>query len=375
MTKHIKQKKHFTQAQKAHKAFLSNADKSGYLSAKTTDGLLVEKEKNFLKSILNDKYPLEESIDVVERLSYVYLLHTEYCLNVVKDKDKALESLKKSYGYHILITYLMVACEKLFTSKKNTTQESLAFGLSMHKLYSGVLKEDLRLFLLSRLETPSNTEAPFVFTATLLAAEKIADIETDILLAYPYGTTITLGNENNVKVIDHVVYLLCEAHIELSREGEFFAHPITKLFPYEVLLWLKLREKSGLQNPHRYSHPMMRMPLVKLFTDMKKPINKPERLPLAFELLEQIRKKCPEVMIPDWIKSSNKVVVTKNVKKVSQASASGNYQAHLPEGHPDAEKLKADPFAYKYYKKNDAFTYEGLEDFDVTLIEWRLREE
>jgi len=52
MIRHIKEKSYFVQTQKAHKAFLSNADKSGYLSTKDTDGLLVEKEKNFLKSIL-----------------------------------------------------------------------------------------------------------------------------------------------------------------------------------------------------------------------------------------------------------------------------------------------------------------------------------
>jgi len=57
------------------------------------------------------------------------------------------------------------------------------------------------------------------------------------------------------------------------------------------------------------------------------------------------------------------------------APYTGNYQAHLPKGHKDAEKLSLDPFAYNSYEKGQTFTYEGLEEFDIQLIEWRLREE
>ena len=62
-------------------------------------------------------------------------------------------------------------------------------------------------------------------------------------------------------------------------------------------------------------------------------------------------------------------------KSKTHAPTTGAYQAHLPEGHPDEEKLKADPFAYNTYQKGDAFTYNGLEDYDISSIEWRLREE
>lgn len=62
-------------------------------------------------------------------------------------------------------------------------------------------------------------------------------------------------------------------------------------------------------------------------------------------------------------------------KSKTHAPITGAYQAHLPKGHPDEEKLKADPFAYNTYQKGDVFTYNGLEDYDISSIEWRLREE
>ncbi len=57
----------------------------------------------------------------------------------------------------------------------------------------------------------------------------------------------------------------------------------------------------------------------------------------------------------------------------THAPTTGNYQAHLPEGHPDSDKLKANPFAYNRYNKGEPFSYEGLEAFDSTMIEWRKR--
>jgi len=75
------------------------------------------------------------------------------------------------------------------------------------------------------------------------------------------------------------------------------------------------------------------------------------------------------------IKQEKKKNLSDTSVKIDLAPTTGNYQAHLPKGHPDAEKLKADPFAYNHYNKGESFSYEGLEDFDISLIEWRLREE
>jgi len=391
MTKYLKPKNHFSELQKAHKAFLSNADKSGYLSTETTDGLLVEKEKNFLKNILKDKYPLEESINGVERLSYVYLLHTEYCLNVVKDKEKALESLEKSYGYHILTTYLMVSCDEAFTSQKSFGQENMAFGLSLHFLFSGTLEKSLLSFLLKKLEPSSAIQSSFMFILKLMEAEKVSDSELTQTLEYPYN--LLLGTEKKSdSEIDYLVSLLCDTHIELSKEDEFFSNPMVKVFPYEILLWLKLREKSGLKNPKRYSHPMMNMPLAKMFMDISKPLHKPKTLPLAKRLLSKLKQKCPQIKIPDWVNevdedtsnhnevSPKKTYVTKAINQINSKTIksnqtvqkSGTYQAYLPQNHPLAQKVHQMSESKRLGVKGVSMLPLGLDakDEDKLLWEW-----
>jgi len=359
MTKHLKQKNQFFELQKVHKAFLLNADKSGYLSIEPTDGLLVEKEKNFLKNILNDTYPLEESINGAERLSYVYLLHTEYCLNIVKDKDKAFESLQKSYGYYIFMLYLMVSCDKVFATQKSFEQENMAFGLSLHFLFGGTVEKSLLSFLLKKLESSSVIQSPLMFVLKLMEAERVSGLEFTPILEYPYNILEEVEKSEVDTKIDYFVSLLCDAHVELSREGEFFSNPLVKVFPYEVLVWLKLREKSGLRNPKKYSHPMMNMPLTKMFLELKEPLSKPKKLPFAKELLEKLKQKCPNIKTPTWLESSEEANKEKRnyieikrqqnktekhfgkeiIKSNQVVQKSGIYQAFLPSEHPLAKQV------------------------------------
>ena len=73
---------------------------------------------------------------------------------------------------------------------------------------------------------------------------------------------------------------------------------------------------------------------------------------------------------------SNKIVKRDNIHKAKQyAPRTGAYQAFLPQGHKDEARLLVNPFAYNTYNAGDKFTYEGLEEFDISLIEWRMREE
>jgi hypothetical protein len=378
MIKHPKPKNHFIEAQKSYKAFLFNTDKSGYLSMVSTGGLLVEKEKNFLKNILNAKYPLEESIDALERLTYVYLLHTEYCLYVAKDKEKALVSLQKSYGYHILMTYIMISCDSVFATQKSFGEEAMALGMSLHFLFSGSLEKNLLLFLLDKVESSSTIQAPFVFVSKLMEAETISDVVFPATLEYPYNTIKEVGQSEHGTKIDRVASMMCDMHIELSKEDGFFSNLIVKLFPYEILVWLKLREKAGLKNPKTFTHPLMKTPIAKMFLDLKEPLPKPTELPYAKELLEKIQEKCPNVQIPQWLEETTTQLSNQHKEKhyhPTHAPITGKYQAHLPSGHPDKEKIKLNPFAYNTYTQGEPFSYEGLEEYDESLIEWRLREE
>jgi len=111
-----------------------------------------------------------------------------------------------------------------------------------------------------------------------------------------------------------MVEILCELHLSQAtldladadehdeddisnlRYRELFL-PVMYSFPFEVLVWLKLREKAGLKNPKTFTHPLMNTPIAKMFLDIKEPLPKPKELPYAKELLEKLKEKCPNVEI------------------------------------------------------------------------------
>jgi len=77
--------------------------------------------------------------------------------------------------------------------------------------------------------------------------------------------------------------------------------PAMYAFPFEILVWFKLRERKGLQNPNAFSHPLMNTPIAKFFLALEAPLPKPTALPHAKDLLEKIKVKCPAVEIPPWV--------------------------------------------------------------------------
>jgi hypothetical protein len=127
----------------------------------------------------------------------------------------------------------------------------------------------------------------------------------------------------DMKEIVIMVELLCELHLlqatlDLADADEHDEDDINNLryrelflpamysFPYEILTWLKLRERAGLKNPKTFSHPLMNTPIAKMFLSLKEPLPKPTELPYAKELLEKIKEKCPDVEIPEWLNTETK---------------------------------------------------------------------
>ena len=53
-----------------------------------------------------------------------------------------------------------------------------------------------------------------------------------------------------------------------------------------------------------------------------------------------------------------------------KAPKTGRYRATLPNEHKQAKQLEGDPHSYARFKKDDTFTYEGLEDYDLSEIIW-----
>jgi hypothetical protein len=108
-------------------------------------------------------------------------------------------------------------------------------------------------------------------------------------IQYPYDEIINNWNTNNLIDIEIYITFLCEEHIKCAElnweqyreeDDESLAYKELFLvssysFPYEVLVLLKLREKLGLENPKKFTHPLMNTPISKFFLNLKEPLVRP----------------------------------------------------------------------------------------------------
>ena len=127
----------------------------------------------------------------------------------------------------------------------------------------------------------------------------------------PYSIVLDSWDTDEFEEIDTFITLLSNKYLEsalipLTKNNEEEKRynleiPHIQLFPYEILTWLKLREKIGLKNPKTFTHPLMNTPIAKMFLDIKEPLPKPKELPFAKELLEKLKEKCPNIEIPEWL--------------------------------------------------------------------------
>jgi len=120
---------------------------------------------------------------------------------------------------------------------------------------------------------------------------------------FPYNDILKKWDIVDTIEIDKLTYILSEHHLEQTKElaNYEYSNPNYWLFPYEILVWLKLRELKGLKNPKKFSHPLMNTPIAKIFLDLKEPLPKTKDLPYAKKLLTKLKEKCPDIEIPDWL--------------------------------------------------------------------------
>jgi len=133
-----------------------------------------------------------------------------------------------------------------------------------------------------------------------------------------YAKVLKEWDSSDLKNLELLVYKMCEyhltknittlkKHIELEDDGEAveYVDVNTFIIPYEILTWLKLREKAGLKNPKTFTHPLMNTPIAKMFLDIKESLPKPTELPYTKKLLEKLKERCPDVEIPSWLEDIN----------------------------------------------------------------------
>lgn len=117
--------------------------------------------------------------------------------------------------------------------------------------------------------------------------DKPLDQEDYILASflYPYEEVLNIRDTTDQAEVDRWVYNLCDVHFEFTEEGDVFSSLTSQLFPYEILAWLAIRQRKGLENPEKYEHLLMQHLLAQPF---EQPLAKPD-CPEAEILLGKLR--------------------------------------------------------------------------------------
>ena len=127
-----------------------------------------------------------------------------------------------------------------------------------------------------------------------------------------YQNIIDNWDTEDLRELNKMICFLAELHI---MSGEYELHEydylmeieLSLVFPYEIAIWLKLREYQGLQNPKTFLHPLMQTPIMQTLLNIKNTLPKPQEQTDIKILLEKIQQMCPDndVEIPQWLEASD----------------------------------------------------------------------
>jgi hypothetical protein len=279
-----------------------------------------------------------------------FLKTCEHLINSLNGKNCII---KKGYKKATISWFLL----KLFSFyiKKEIT---------LHKLLQPILDDKYEL-ILEKWDTTDNKEVLFAIEA--LCELHLTQATLDLADVDKY----TEEDTNSLRYI------------------ELFL-PAMYTFPYEILVWLKLREKTGLKNPKTFAHPLMNTPIAKMFLDIKEPLPKPTELPYAKELLEKLKERCPNIKIPTWLESSEEANKEKRnyieiktqqnktekhfgkeiIKSNEVVQKSGIYQAFLPPEHPLAKQVHQMPESKRLGVAGVTMYPLGLDPKDEEQLRW-----
>jgi hypothetical protein len=135
------------------------------------------------------------------------------------------------------------------------------------------------------------------------AARGMKPIDT-ALYAYPeslapYDTVLADWKTTDLSKVHQWVVDMAEHHVQMTDDSDpdgktEFDFDRAKLFPYEILAFLRLREWSGLANPAEFAHPLMQQPLAYLPPDV--PLVLPDT-PLLNQVIARYRQEFPDLRV------------------------------------------------------------------------------
>ena len=369
---------------------------TGWLYPDETHGCKVyETQRQTVEKVLSGEESFGSVFTLFNNFSEWHLRHAEYQILQLDQSVAARNEFAKSaiYGYlavkkgkesagcWICNVFLYMSRASFYMARNmlcgwwdrawdiaNIINESVDFGIVTDEKGNKV----------KRIITCDETEVPASwFLLELFHKVKGSDFNRDNAeypeLMTPYAQVLEKWDTDDLTDVDRSVYNMADRHLEQAKEptGENDEHPefesaVLWLFPYEILAWLALRKKAGLENPKEFSHPLMNTPLAKMFLELETPLPEPAELPYADELVAKLVENCPKMT--GETEPEDKTPKSPTVLKT--APKTGRYRATLPEGHPQAEALRIDPLAYRTYKAGERFSNAGLEEYEANKIEW-----
>jgi hypothetical protein len=113
----------------------------------------------------------------------------------------------------------------------------------------------------------------------------------------PYDEVLLEWDNEDLERVDQLVSKMADLHVLRSRQGlkedweQEFSWREMQLFPFEILYWLRQREKQGLKNPEHFTHYLMQEPLAQMsLFDKKLPVPKIEHPELLEQYNEEVYK-------------------------------------------------------------------------------------
>ncbi|WP_320200730.1 hypothetical protein RMR16_025320 (plasmid) [Agrobacterium sp. rho-13.3] len=121
----------------------------------------------------------------------------------------------------------------------------------------------------------------------------------------PYDQVLTDWKTTDLSKVKRWVEDMAEHHIQSTDDSDpdalnEFDNPKFKLFPYEILAFLRIREWAGLSNPLEFDHPLMNQSLAYKPLLAELPLPDPET-PLLDRVLVRYQRDWPDLRIPDGL--------------------------------------------------------------------------
>jgi len=286
--------------------------------------------KEDLDEILSGELTPLYATNIFEDLDEWYLANVVYEILEHENHEKALEYYKRSVAYAYLTIALFVSerkcenggdgglwCDRVterisrsliagweeeYVQQNEWIIEAINYGRSMTE--SGRV---IALFFATGSELCKTSWFLLDLYCKVYDREYNMDNAEHTKEMTPYDKVLENWDIDDIQEVDKLVYLLCEHHVmqtqEETKEEDYFAFNgfDYELYPYEILSWLALREKKGLKNPSKFTHPLMNTPIAKFFLGLERPLDKPKALPYVKTLVEEFKKVCSNVELPAWL--------------------------------------------------------------------------